>query len=105
MNLYKIIYEIISAFGTVGLSLGYPNVSSSFSSVLSPASKVIVILTMFMGRHRGLLDSMKDQEMIECSAAELLKRAKDELLKDYERKQMKKTPKSSRSFQHVSERF
>ncbi|CAF1368608.1 unnamed protein product [Adineta steineri] len=76
----------VATFGAVGLSLGYPNVASSFSSVLSPASKTILILTMLMGRHRGLLASMKDQEAIEHSAADLLQRKREEIIHEYEQR-------------------
>lgn len=80
ITVFKIIFEIISAFGAVGLTLGYPNVSSSFATVLSPASKAILVITMLMGRHRGLLASMKDQEAIEYSAADLLERKREEII-------------------------
>ena len=70
----KIVFEVVSAFGAVGLTTGYPNVTSSFATVLSRASKVVLLLTMLMGRHRGLLESMKDQEKIEYSAQVLLER-------------------------------
>ncbi|UJR21610.1 hypothetical protein I4U23_024692 [Adineta vaga] len=76
VTFFKIVFEVISAFGAVGLTTGYPNIKSSFSAVLSVPSKVILILTMLMGRHRGLLDSMKDQEKIEYSAYTLLERWK-----------------------------
>lgn len=39
----EILFEIISAFGTVGLSTG-------ITSSLSPVGKVVIILTMFVGR-------------------------------------------------------
>jgi hypothetical protein len=71
---FKIIFEVLSAFGAAGLTTGYPNLKSSFATVLSTPSKVILILTMLIGRHRGLLQSMKDQEKIECSAHTLLER-------------------------------
>ncbi|CAF5229000.1 unnamed protein product, partial [Rotaria magnacalcarata] len=85
ITLLKIIFETISAFGTVGLSLGYPNIVSSFATVLSPASKVILIATMLMGRHCGLLASMKDQETIEYSAFDLLNRERLKLICEYEK--------------------
>ncbi len=72
VTVMKIIFEIISAFGAVGMTTGYPNLRSSFATVLSRPSKVILLLTMLMGRHRGLLESMKDQERIEYSAHTLL---------------------------------
>jgi hypothetical protein len=38
---------------------------------------------MLMGRHRGLLASMKDQEAIEHSAADLLRRRREEIIFEY----------------------
>ena len=76
--------KIIPAFGAVGLSLGYPSVASKFSSVLSPASKTILVVTMLMGRHRGLLASLKDQEVIEPGATDSLNRQRAELINAYE---------------------
>ncbi|CAF1434067.1 unnamed protein product, partial [Didymodactylos carnosus] len=72
ITVFKIIFEVISAFGAVGLTTGYPNIKSSFATVLSIPSKIILVITMLMGRHRGLLNSMKDQEQIEYSAQVLL---------------------------------
>ena len=40
---FKILFEAVSAFGTVGLSLG-------ITSFLSTGAKIIVILLMFLGR-------------------------------------------------------
>lgn len=84
ITVFKIVFEVVSAFGCVGLSLGYPGVSSSFVTVLSPVSQVIIGLTMLMGRHRGLLASFKDQEEIEHSANELLHKWKEEIIHEYE---------------------
>jgi trk system potassium uptake protein len=39
----KLLFEVVSAFGTVGLSTGV-------TKLLSPASKIIIILTMILGR-------------------------------------------------------
>ncbi|MBN2363408.1 hypothetical protein JXL83_04680 [candidate division WOR-3 bacterium] len=49
--IYKLVFEIISAFGTVGLSLGskiYP--TCSFSADLSGVGKLFLVATMIMGR-------------------------------------------------------
>ena len=72
ITVFRIIFEVISAFGGCGLSMGHSSVSSSLSTVFTTPSKIILILTMCMGRHRGLLDSMKDQEEIEYSAQTLI---------------------------------
>jgi hypothetical protein len=72
----------------VGFSLGYPNITSSFATVLSPPSKIILIITMLMGRHRGLLASMKDQETIEYSAADLLRRQHEEIIYEYKQSKL-----------------
>ena len=87
VTVFKVVFELVSAFGGVGLTLGYPGVSSSFATILSPISRVIVGITMLIGRHRGLLASMKDQEEIEHSANDLLQKWKEKQLVN-----MKKSP-------------
>lgn len=42
-QLHKIIFEVVSAFGTVGLTLG-------LTTQLSPLAKILIMLTMFLGR-------------------------------------------------------
>jgi len=42
-NFIKVLFEVVSAFGTVGLSTG-------ITSSLSIAGKIIIIITMFAGR-------------------------------------------------------
>ena len=58
LNNWSILFELISAFGTVGLTLGYPGVTSSLSTIFSPFSKFIVMGLMIAGRHRGLPSSI-----------------------------------------------
>jgi hypothetical protein len=65
------------------MSLGYPDKTTSFASILSSGSKIILIATMLMGRHRGLLASMKDQEVIEYSAVNILARRREEYILQY----------------------
>jgi hypothetical protein len=105
ITVFKIIFEIISAFGTCGFTLGYPNVASSFATVLSPASKTILIITMLMGRHRGLLASMKDQEAIEYNASDILKRRREEVLYEYEQTKFDTVPVHETSFDNRIVRF
>lgn len=49
-NFLKILFEVVSAFGTVGLSMGYEHGTTSFSGLLSPGSKLLIILAMLIGR-------------------------------------------------------
>ncbi|KAL8859198.1 MAG: hypothetical protein Q9178_004301 [Gyalolechia marmorata] len=51
---FNIIFEVISAYGTVGLSIGLPTAAYSFSGNWHIASKLILCAVMFRGRHRGL---------------------------------------------------
>lgn len=53
-TLYSVLFEIISAYGTVGLSLGYPGMNTSFSGQFKPLSKLIIVAMQIRGRHRGL---------------------------------------------------
>lgn len=53
-TVFSIMFEIISAYGTVGLSLGYPGVDESLSYEFSTVSKLVIIAMMIRGRHRGL---------------------------------------------------
>ncbi|KLO13675.1 TrkH-domain-containing protein [Schizopora paradoxa] len=54
LTIFSIVFELISAYGTVGLSLGVPYASYSLSGAFSPLSKLIVCCVMLRGRHRGL---------------------------------------------------
>lgn len=53
-NLFAVLFEIMSAYGTVGLSLGYPNTNTSFSAQFRTISKLVMIAMELRGRHRGL---------------------------------------------------
>lgn len=53
-NLFTVLFEIVSAYGTVGLSLGYPNSNPSFSAQFRTLSKLVIIAMEIRGRHRGL---------------------------------------------------
>ncbi|KIO22662.1 hypothetical protein M407DRAFT_79030 [Tulasnella calospora MUT 4182] len=53
-NIFSVLFELVSAYGTVGLSLGIPDKNYSFSGAFSTLSKLIVIAVMIRGRHRGL---------------------------------------------------
>ncbi|KAH9942175.1 cation transport protein-domain-containing protein [Epithele typhae] len=53
-NIFTIIFELVSAYSSVGLSLGIPTENYSFSGALRPLSKLIICAVMLRGRHRGL---------------------------------------------------
>lgn len=53
-TLFNILFETVSAYGTVGLSLGYPTINASFSAEFAVLSKLVIIAMMIRGRHRGL---------------------------------------------------
>ncbi|KFX92700.1 hypothetical protein O988_07161, partial [Pseudogymnoascus sp. VKM F-3808] len=53
-NLFSCLFEIISAYGTVGLSLGYPGSNASFSGQFNVIGKLVIIAMQIRGRHRGL---------------------------------------------------
>ncbi|GAB7360575.1 hypothetical protein MBLNU230_g0459t1 [Neophaeotheca triangularis] len=53
-TMFAVLFEIVSAYGTVGLSLGYESTNTSFSGQFHPISKLIIIAMMLRGRHRGL---------------------------------------------------
>ncbi|RYY36391.1 hypothetical protein EON62_01785, partial [archaeon] len=54
MSIFGILFELSSAYGTVGLTLGYPGTAPSLSGQFTILSKLIIIVTMLGGRHRGL---------------------------------------------------
>ncbi|KAK5116212.1 hypothetical protein LTR62_008538 [Meristemomyces frigidus] len=53
-TMFSVLFEIVSAYGTVGLSLGYPNTDPSFSAQFHTLSKLVIVAMMIRGRHRGL---------------------------------------------------
>ncbi|KAJ9482827.1 hypothetical protein VN97_g10600 [Penicillium thymicola] len=53
-QLFTVLFEVVSAYGTVGLSLGYPGVDTSFCGQFSVISKLVIIAVQIRGRHRGL---------------------------------------------------
>ncbi|KAF3939158.1 hypothetical protein ABW19_dt0206928 [Dactylella cylindrospora] len=53
-SVFNIIFEVVSGYGTVGVSTGYPNVNYSFAGEFKPLSKLIMCAIMLRGRHRGL---------------------------------------------------
>eukprot|EP00511_Aplanochytrium_stocchinoi_P004548 CAMPEP_0204839746 /NCGR_PEP_ID=MMETSP1346-20131115/35388_1 /ASSEMBLY_ACC=CAM_ASM_000771 /TAXON_ID=215587 /ORGANISM="Aplanochytrium stocchinoi, Strain GSBS06" /LENGTH=483 /DNA_ID=CAMNT_0051976719 /DNA_START=394 /DNA_END=1845 /DNA_ORIENTATION=+ len=53
-TLFRLIWEVVSAYGTVGTSLSLPTNVSSFSSGFSSYAKLATIAVMIVGRHRSV---------------------------------------------------
>jgi Trk-type K+ transport system membrane component len=53
-SVFNVIFEVVSAYGPVGLSTGLPNQSYSLSGGWHKGSKVVLCMVMIRGRHRGL---------------------------------------------------
>lgn len=63
-TIFQIIFEVVSAYGTVGLSLGYPNNPASFTGEFHVLSKLLVMAVMIRGRHRCLPNSLDRSIML-----------------------------------------
>jgi Trk-type K+ transport system membrane component len=53
-SVFNITFEVVSAYGCVGISTGLPNEAYSFSGGFHVSSKLIMCAVMLRGRHRGL---------------------------------------------------
>ena len=53
-SVFNVIFEVISAYGCVGISVGLPGVAYSFCGGWHALSKLILCAVMIRGRHRGL---------------------------------------------------
>ncbi|KAI0023199.1 potassium transport protein TRK1/TRK2 [Xylariomycetidae sp. FL0641] len=53
-SMFAVLFEVVSAYGTVGLSLGYTGVNTSLSGQFTVVGKLVIIAMMIRGRHRGL---------------------------------------------------
>jgi hypothetical protein len=80
-SMFSVLFEIVSAYGTVGLSLGYTNINASFSAEFGVIAKLVIIAMQIRGRHRGLpyeLDRaiLLPSEQLEKREAEAAARAR-----------------------------
>ncbi|GAW07737.1 hypothetical protein LENED_009748 [Lentinula edodes] len=73
-DLFRVLFELVSAFGGIGLSLGIPTENYSFVGAMRPLSKLVVIVIMVRGRHRGLPVAVDRAVML---PEELMKKNKD----------------------------
>ena len=53
-TLFAVLFEVVSAYGTVGLSLGYAWMDSSLCAQFRGVSKLVILAMQIRGRHRGL---------------------------------------------------
>lgn len=53
-SVFNVIFEVVSAYGCVGISVGLPNAAYSFAGAWHAPSKLVLVLVMLRGRHRGL---------------------------------------------------
>ncbi|KAI0160587.1 TrkH-domain-containing protein [Xylariaceae sp. FL1272] len=53
-SVFNVVFEVVSAYGCVGISIGLPNEAYSFSGGLYTGSKLVLCAVMLRGRHRGL---------------------------------------------------
>jgi Trk-type K+ transport system membrane component len=53
-SVFAIFFEVVSAYGNVGLSFGHPSNLTSLSGHFTVFGKVVICAMMLRGRHRGL---------------------------------------------------
>ncbi|PVH97030.1 TrkH-domain-containing protein [Periconia macrospinosa] len=53
-GVFPILFEIVSGYTNIGISIGLPDQAYSLSGGLYTGSKIIMVLVMMRGRHRGL---------------------------------------------------
>ena len=53
-SVFNFVFEIVSAYGCVGISVGVPWAAYSFCGAWHTLSKLILCAVMLRGRHRGL---------------------------------------------------
>lgn len=53
-DIFRVLFEVVSAYGTVGMSMGYPNTNPSFCGQFGVIGKLVIAALCIRGRHRGL---------------------------------------------------
>ena len=71
-SMWKVIFEVASAYGGVGLSLGYPEIAAGFSQIFSQKAKVVMMGVLILGRHR----EMPRQRDVAVMQVEILAKSK-----------------------------
>ncbi|OIW34052.1 potassium transport protein TRK1/TRK2 [Coniochaeta ligniaria NRRL 30616] len=84
-SMFAVLFEIVSAYGTVGMSLGYTGINASLCSQFSVVGKLVIIGMQIRGRHRGLpygldraillpSESLNDKEAADADARQFARR-------------------------------
>jgi hypothetical protein len=63
VDFFDVIFEVISGYGNVGLSMGFPGSMASLCGNMSTVGKLVLIFVMMLGKLRGLpthSDSVSD---------------------------------------------
>jgi potassium uptake Trk family protein len=81
-TIFSCLFEIVSAYGTVGLSLGYPNINASFSAEFRTLSKLVIIAMMLRGRHRGLPYALDRAILLPSESLQRKEQEMDELRRE-----------------------
>lgn len=76
-SMFSVLFEIVSAYGTVGLSLGYTGINASLSSQFTVLGKLVIIAMQIRGRHRGLPYGL-DRAVLLPSESRFRKEAEDQ---------------------------
>ena len=94
-TLFNILFEMMSAYGTNGLSMGFPGVNHSLSGMFRPISKLCIMFLMIMGRHRSMQGKSDPTLMTSLARltehVERLKSQREALLKPAELVRISKT--------------
>jgi len=57
-SVLNVLFEVSSAYGGTGASIGFPNVAYSFSGVWTTFPKLLIISLLLLGRQRGLVTNI-----------------------------------------------
>lgn len=94
LNVFSILFEIVSAYGTVGLSLGYPGTNTSLSAQFTPISKLVIIAMLVRGRNRGLPYSLDRAIILPTKKLQQIDRMEDLRNKHHHQQHTKNKPET-----------
>jgi potassium uptake Trk family protein len=77
-SVFPVFFEVVSAYGNVGLSLGHPAVMTSLCGQFTTFSKLIICAMMIRGRHRGLPNAIDRAIILPNDSIDRTERERDE---------------------------